>query len=321
MHLNKTGHQYYGYYYYNSKEEPVYFQGDDTTEKGKTRLSVFLPGQDNEENFLFAISGNSATGKWQNKTNSLSFSVVESNELLKFDQVYTTGSVKLRPDRAESPTADYTAASIWPKGNSGQISFLKKMINEAFGIKNSTEDIGQFFLADKKEFFKNYLSDNKEAEDSDLLNRPYSFSSEADNKLMIVFQSTKILTLALLNYSYSGGAHGNYGTSYHSLDLTSNKQLTLENVITADGKKQLSRLLEKYFRKTYLLKNTDPLTEGGLFENKIEPNENFFVTSKGIGFNYVPYEIGPYAMGEISVFIPFSELNNYLQPSFKKLID
>ena len=85
------------------------------------------------------------------------------------------------------------------------------------------------------------------------------------------------------------------------------------------GIKNLQSLLETQFRKDRNLKSNEPLTEGGLFENKIEPNDNFFLTSKGIGFNYMPYEIGPYALGEIDIFIPFSQLTSYLQPAIKKL--
>jgi hypothetical protein len=140
--------------------------------------------------------------------------------------------------------------------------------------------------------------------------------------MLIAFQSSKILTMAFFNYAYTGGAHGNYGTYYTSADLTSNKVLALDNIITEGGKKQLRTLLEKNFRKQYNLKPTDSLTdEGGLFENKIEPNKNFYITGKGIGFCYNPYEIGPYAMGEIDIFIPFTDLKNYLKEGFKRLIE
>jgi hypothetical protein len=57
MPLHKTGHEYAGYYYYNSRQEPVSISGDDTTtDVGKIRLSVFLPDTPNQENFIFSIS-------------------------------------------------------------------------------------------------------------------------------------------------------------------------------------------------------------------------------------------------------------------------
>ena len=117
-----------------------------------------------------------------------------------------------------------------------------------------------------------------------------------------------------------GGAHGNYNTRFLSFDLIANKEITLQDILNKAGIKKLNPLLEKYFRKKMKLSNTDPLTDAGLFENKISPNENFYATTKGLGFSYSPYEIAAYAMGEISIFIPFHELNNYLQPGFRKLI-
>ena len=177
------------------------------------------------------------------------------------------------------------------------------------------------FLKRKKDFLNTYVSDNKEVNDAELKEASMAYNLDEDSKMLIAFQSSKMMVFAFTFYSYTGGAHGNYGTSYTSVDLTSNKVLALDQVITESGKRQLQNLLEKNFRKQFNLKPTDSLTEGGLFENKIEPNENFYVTGKGIGFCYNPYEIGPYAMGEVNIFIPFSDLKNFLKENFKKLVE
>ncbi|MBO9572818.1 MAG: DUF3298 domain-containing protein, partial [Chitinophagaceae bacterium] len=114
--------------------------------------------------------------------------------------------------------------------------------------------------------------------------------------------------------AYTGGAHGNYGTTFTVISLAKNKKLKLSDIIPESKQPQLNQLLEKNFRLQYNLKPTDKLTEGGLFENSIKANDNFYVTGKGIGFNYTPYEIGPYVMGEINIFIPFTDLK--ISPKF-----
>ena len=91
-------------------------------------------------------------------------------------------------------------------------------------------------------------------------------------------------------------------------------------MLTTAGQANLPLLLKKYFRKNYNLDANDSLKEAGLFEEKIKPNNNFYITGKGLGFSYSPYEIGPYAMGEINIFIPFSELTTSLQPAFQNLL-
>ena len=321
MNLYKKGHSYSGYYYYTSQQKSIYFTGEDTTgPDGKIKLSVFLPDQETEESFSFSISEKIAAGEWSSgKKQPLTFLANETDQALSFDYIYTEGSILLRPGLKESPAATFEASSVWPKGNAPQAIFLKKIIRDEFGEKTSTEDIGKIFLRQKKRFFTDYINDNKEIKDEDLKDA-YSYNLDESNQLMIVFRTPKLIVLSNSNYTYTGGAHGNYGTSYIPVDLVNNKKLMLNDIINKAGQANLTKLLEKAFRKDYNVKESDPLTEGGLFENKIEPNSNFYVSSKGIGFCYNPYEIGPYAMGEIDIFIPFTELNAYLQPGFKKLI-
>jgi hypothetical protein len=144
---------------------------------------------------------------------------------------------------------------------------------------------------------------------------------DVSDKLMILFQTSKLVTLAFDNYAYTGGAHGNYGTEFKVLDLTKNKSLALADILTEGGIAKLQPKLEASFRKQFNLQPGDSLTDGGLFENKIEPNDNICVTGSGLEFVYNPYEIGPYAMGEIELFIPFTELTEYLKPDFKNLLN
>src|SRR5258705_7003962 len=320
MHLYKTGHSYTGNYYYDSRQELIYCRGQDSIKDNTINVTSFLPDQETTETFIFTLSGNMIKGEWKaangNNSRTLTFSAKENSGALAFDFVYTEGSAILRPKLKESPAASFEAASVWPKGNS---PFLKKVIREEFGQKTSTEDIGKIFLRQKKEFLAGYLNDNKELKDEDL-KEAYSYNLDQTDHLMIVYQSPGLIVLAHSNYAYTGGAHGNYGTSYIPIDPAANKKIGLKDVINEDGQKQLSKFLERSFRRSYSLKDKDSLSEGGLFENKIEPNNNFYITAKGIGFCYNPYEIGPYAMGEINLFIPFSELTPYLKPGFKQLI-
>jgi hypothetical protein len=295
IHLHKTGPAINGYYYYQSSMQPIYLIGDDTTAaNGKMTLYGAI-----NEVFTLSISDKTCTGIWKKESESktsLPVKLTEKNIAdLEFDLIYTSGSLKLKPKMEESPEASYYAASIWPKGSSATASFIRQIVNEEFGEKNSTRDIGKIFLQEKKKFFDSYLEENKDADDSLLLEYPFSYSMEETQRLGIAFLTSKLLTLADLYYTYTGGAHGNYSTHYVSIDLASNKKLKLGDVLTATGIKKLNPLLEKYFRKDQGLGPSGDLTEGGLFENKIEANDNFYVTTKGIGFSYAPYEIAPYA--------------------------
>lgn len=324
MHLHKMGHKYAGYYYYNKTQQPIYFTGTDTTIKNAIELSAFGDYNDNGvEQFIITINNNQASGTWQKDEHSkkFNFSAVQKkgDETVDFTVVYTTGETKLRPKLAESPVASYAASSVWPTGNTDKDEFIKTIIRKIFGVKDD-KDIGAHFLSDKKLSFDQYKEDFKDDADKDIAENPYSYNYETVQDLMIMYQSQKFITLGDYTYSYSGGAHGNYGTGYYVLDLLNLKQLTLQDVLNDAGIKALPKILEAQFRMDNNLMQTDSLQDAGLFENKIEPNDNFFITPNGIGFNYSPYEIGPYAMGEVDIFIPFIDLTEYLQSTIRELI-
>ena len=38
LHVHKAGHDYFGYYYYDTQQKPIYFLVDDTTVKGKIQF-------------------------------------------------------------------------------------------------------------------------------------------------------------------------------------------------------------------------------------------------------------------------------------------
>ena len=116
---------------------------------------------------------------------------------------------------------------------------------------------------------------------------------------------------------YTGGAHGNYGTSKFIIDRTTGKQLTVSDLVTST--RELNKLVEKYLRKAYKIPNGQRLDEFGLFENAIEANNNFYFDAKNntLCFDYNPYEIGPYSMGMVSVPIDINALNSILKIKFE----
>jgi hypothetical protein len=241
--------------------------------------------------------------------------------LIPFSFAYTYSKIKLKPEWKESPTATFEAASVWPANNSPKAEFVKKIISKQLTEKNVVEEPAEFFQKEKEQFFKDYRESYKDTEDSLLRESQPMFTMDEMNELLVVFQSQTILSLANYSYAYTGGAHGNYGTHYISIDMVNGKKLSLNNILIQTGQSKLPSLLEKYFRKDYGVDKNTSLKDAGLFEPVIKSNNNFYVTGKGINFGYMPYEIGPYAMGEINIFIPFTELHNYLQPSFKNLIE
>src|SRR5689334_3762108 len=64
LHLYKTGHVYDGCYYYNSKQELIFYSGEDSTQSDSIRLACYLPDQETIEYFTFSLVENHLRGQW-----------------------------------------------------------------------------------------------------------------------------------------------------------------------------------------------------------------------------------------------------------------
>lgn len=324
MHLHKAGNVYRGFYYYMSTQKPLYFYGDDTSVIGEIKLECYPdPRGDVPESFSFSFSRDSVTGTWSGESGkSLPFSAVVTKMPVDFTYVFTEGVHELWPGVGKSPIATYEVSSIWPLGATDANEFVKKTIRGYFSHNNTgNEDVGVVLLRQMKLFFKSYQEDNKDVAEEDLEDHSFAYNQDEIEHLMILFQNQNLVTLAGPIYFYAGGAHGMHAIGYKILDLKNKKELSLEDILTESSRQNLGPLLEKHFRRQYKVKDSETLEDAGLFDNKIEPTSNFYVTGKGIGFIYNPYEIGPYAMGEIDLFIPFTELGDGLRTEIKALLE
>lgn len=308
MLLHHVDDRYSGFYYYDSREQLI------SLSYGVSSGDTIKLGANGDEQFLLFIKNKTLQGSWQKDQQSkrLTFSAMEASRPISFSYIAISGETKLRPSLKDSPTDNYSAVTVWPASSSSADSVLRKVIIDSFFMIRNANDIRDVLTKSMEGDFAGYLEEGGDIFDTEIKQIPLIYNRESYTNLTVAYVSPKIISLSAFNYSYSGGAHGNHGTSFRVVDLKRNKFLLLKDVITPEGQKKLPQLLEKHFRAAHALAAQDSLQEAGLFENKIDPNENFYLTSKGIGFNYTPYEIGPYVMGEIEIFIPFTELKEYL---------
>ncbi len=320
MLLHQYGHVYKGYYYYTSRQLPIYFSGNDTTINDSVTLST--AGANKEEHFNLSFSKDTIAGTWQQdaKQNLLKVLMTEDSLPLKFTYSILEDSLPLRKNLKGSPVASFQTSSVWPAGNTTTDEYLKTQIKKLLSTQQNANSVASLLLQKKKTFFNSYLKENKDAKLAEIKKTPSFYTYNVSYDLLIIFETRSLISFSFSDYSYTGGAHGNYGTSYVSIDINTNKALHLKDVINVNGIAKLQLLLEKAFRQQFQLAPHDSLTKAGLFENKIMPNSNFYVTEKGILFSYNPYEIGPYVMGEIDLFVSFKDLLKYLQPKFKKIV-
>ena len=176
---------------------------------------------------------------------------------------------------------------------------------------------GKWLMNSVKKSATAWKKENSKLSPNDLSDMGLSLSVQEETRVMVMYENEYYITLANYTFSYSGGAHGNYGTSLATINKLNGQQMKLSDVLNITGIKMLPVILEKVARLQYAIKNNLPLDQNDFLVKKIEPSKNFYITSSGIGFLYAPYEIKSFADGDVNLLIPFTVLTTYLQPNFK----
>lgn len=126
-------------------------------------------------------------------------------------------------------------------------------------------------------------------------------------------RSRGTLTVGLSYYTYTGGAHGIYGTGYTAFDEETGDPIGLPDLFLPGSEATLSRLLSDSYRHANELADTQPLTET-LDVATIPVTDNFALSDAGFTCHYNPYAIACYAVGAIEVTVPWPLLQDCLRP-------
>ncbi|QIM62310.1 hypothetical protein A1D29_02770 [Pasteurellaceae bacterium Orientalotternb1] len=128
-------------------------------------------------------------------------------------------------------------------------------------------------------------------------------------------QRNNIVTFTQFFYHYSGGAHGLGYTDYLNIDVNKQAVIQLDDLIHPTKHNELLELLWRAYeartRDLYGSNETPFVKKADFFA----PN-NFYFTQYGINFVYAPYEIGPYAEGEIELSLYFDELKEIFTEAY-----
>lgn len=123
------------------------------------------------------------------------------------------------------------------------------------------------------------------------------------------------MSISVIYYEYSGGAHGYTFKETLNLDLMNEKELLLKELFdgSADYQKVLTdEILEEMYKEK---ENLFPET---LQDFKASDNLNFYLTDEGIVFYFNPYEIAPYVRGIAEYKVPYESLKNVLNKDFAR---
>ena len=154
-----------------------------------------------------------------------------------------------------------------------------------------------------QQFIQMYLDDIK-----DIPDMPGGYTTEITYKVPLL--NSKVVTMEIDGYSFTGGAHPNPFALLLSYDLTKGaKPLAITDVISDTN--AVRPALEKAYKISKGLKETDPLSDLVYPEIKqMNMPANIGVAAEGIRFFYNAYEIAPYVVGPGDVLLTWEQLGS-----------
>ncbi|MGY3053408.1 hypothetical protein ACVWYG_001608 [Pedobacter sp. UYEF25] len=264
-------------------------------------------------------NGNGFNGTWMSGDSTKKYPI-------KLEEKYPEGSYKFSagtysdsiaaiPNNPKSPMAQINFTYLKAEDGTDNTKWLDARLKKLSGIEDPNTGRQAGFENLSTDYFKNYASEIKQLGKNMDITEMHSLNYYRTNNQSIAYNDRDYVVLESLSEEYTGGAHGNYGTLMTCFDVKNKKQLALSDVIKIDSN-TLQKITEKNFRKLYNIKPNGDL-KAVLFDNFIKPNTNFYFNQFGLAFMFNPYEVASYAQGQLVVFIPFTELTQYLNPEFK----
>lgn len=325
LYLYKADSNYTGHLWLDKTNDPLSFYYSDifpNTDSIRILLSndsilVNLMGLITNDEFNGHIVVTPKNGNSQRS--SFHLEADKSGRFTAFNYLVEKGNATLPKKLKNESSCDYSLSTIWPKENNTLSIALEKEISILIGSKTALKNPVTWMSAEKDKFISTWQNQNRNLTQKDASAMGMSLSASQQQYIGVMYENNATITLGNFISVYTGGAHNNYNTTLVNLDKRTGKEITLKNILTEEGIKKLPDYLDSAARKQFDIHNQKPLDQNNFFVTKINPSENFLITSNAIFFLYAPYEIKSFADGEIILRIPFPILEKYLLPSFKKI--
>jgi hypothetical protein len=161
----------------------------------------------------------------------------------------------------------------------------------------------------------------KAAEEEDVPQPEGSGGSELGISYAVTLAQDDLVSVEFVVYSYlAGAAHPNSFTETINYDLKNGKQLKLSDLFKP-GAKYLPTLATYSIadlKKQMKEKSPDGSVDSRWIEEGAGPAaknyESWTIRKKGLGINFNPYQVGPYAAGPHFVMVPYSTLKDLINP-------
>lgn len=241
--------------------------------------------------------------------------------LLEFDSIQVNKTAHLFGDTAK-PACNLVINFTYPVKASDELlkdTLTKYFISACFGDKyigeQPEEVVKQYTDAYVQEYRRDlepmYLEDEKDKEEESAIGAWYSYYKGIESRVQLY---EKNMLVYRIDYNeYTGGAHGIYMSSFLNMDLGLMRPLHLDDIFVGEYQEVLTDLIWNQLMADNNAKTRSEVEDMGYGSTgEIAPTENFYLDKEGITFYYNVYDITPYAMGPVSVSIPFQMMEHML---------
>lgn len=194
-----------------------------------------------------------------------------------------------------------------------QQQFIVKCFGEAYGSLSPQEAIVKYtndYLSEYKALEDDFKKELEAAEGP--INSWFSYYEYSENE--IVYNRNNLLSYVVRVENYTGGAHGSHTLTNQTIDLKTGKPLAEEDIFIEDYQDELAKILVEEIASQNSKTDAKELENIGFFSiDEIYSNKNFYVDEKGLVYTFNEYEIAAYAVGAITVQLPFERISHLLR--------
>lgn len=139
-------------------------------------------------------------------------------------------------------------------------------------------------------------------ENKTLIRYPYAVQTNYD----VHYTSSSFLSLTIMYYEYTGGAHGTSCKIPYNINLNTGQNITLKKLFNLDTNYTnfINNEIQLQIDKKNSVHGAIPITE---FKS-IRSDQPFYIDGNNLVVYFQPYEIGAYALGIQEFEIPLSKL-------------
>ena len=138
-----------------------------------------------------------------------------------------------------------------------------------------------------------------------------------DLRFVLHRPAPNLVAVEFFNYSYTGGAHGNGGTSASLVDLRTGRSVPPSSVFATgdEWRRTVAALVLADLKKQFVDKpGFDEAIEPANLAKLLRDSTRWLFKAGGLTVIFNAYDVGPYAAGSYDVDIPYASLRPVMRP-------